>query len=49
MTLPGFKKISTKVALSCVPIALLQSGLSILTLNYVTSLATFQSPVIGRG
>ncbi len=37
MTLPSFKKISTKVALSYVLIALLQGGLSILTLNYVTS------------
>ncbi len=37
MILPSFKKISTKVALSYVLIALLQSGLSILTLNYVTS------------
>ena len=37
MTFPSFKKISTKVALSYVLIALLQGGLSILTLNYVTS------------
>ena len=39
MTLPSFKKISTKVALSYVLIALLQGGLSILTLNYVTTQA----------
>jgi signal transduction histidine kinase len=39
MTLPSFKKISTKVALSYVLIALLQGGLSILTLNYVTGRA----------
>ncbi|MGA2546351.1 MAG: ATP-binding protein [Rectinemataceae bacterium] len=39
MTLPSFKKISTKVALSYVLIALLQGGLSILTLNYVTNQA----------
>jgi signal transduction histidine kinase len=37
MTLPSFKKISTKVALSYVLIALLQGGLSILTLDYVTT------------
>jgi signal transduction histidine kinase len=39
MTLPSFKKISTKVALSYVLIALLQGGLSIITLNYVTNQA----------
>ena len=39
MTLSGLNKISTKVALSYVLIALLQGGLSILTLNYVTSQA----------
>jgi signal transduction histidine kinase len=39
MTLPSFKKISTKVALSYVLIALLQGGLSILTLNFVTNQA----------
>ncbi len=39
MTLPSFKKISTKVALSYILIALLQGGLSILTLNFVTTQA----------
>lgn len=39
MTLPSFKKISTKVGLSYVLIVLLQGGLSILTLNYVTNQA----------
>ena len=39
MPLSGLNKISTKVALSYVLIALLQGGLSILTLNYVTSQA----------
>ena len=39
ITLPSFGKISTKVALSYVLIALLQGGLSILTLNYVTTQA----------
>jgi signal transduction histidine kinase len=39
MTLPNIKKISTKVAISYVLIALLQGGLSILTLNYYTTQA----------
>jgi signal transduction histidine kinase len=39
LTLPRFNKISTKVALSFLLIALLQGGLSILTLNYVTTQA----------
>src|SRR5208282_1209070 len=39
MILPSFKKISTKVALSYVLIALLQGGLSIFTLNFVTTQA----------
>jgi signal transduction histidine kinase len=39
MTLPSIKKISTKVALSYVLIALLQGGLSILTLTYLAGQA----------
>jgi signal transduction histidine kinase len=39
MPLPSVKKISTKVALSYVLIAILQGGLSILTLNFVTTQA----------
>ncbi len=39
MTLPSFKKISTRVALSYVLIVLLQGGLSILTLNNYTNQA----------
>jgi len=39
MILPSFKKISTKVALSYVLIAFLQGGLSIFTLNFVTTQA----------
>jgi signal transduction histidine kinase len=39
MSLPNVKKISTKVALSYLLIALLQGGLSILTLNLVTTQA----------
>jgi signal transduction histidine kinase len=39
MTFPSFKKISTKVALSYLLIVFLQSGLSILTFNFVTAQA----------